>query len=392
MSGGLAASLASALTYVVDEPDALTESAAEAAAGVFLIAAGGTGGHVFPGLQVAQELRRRGRRAVFVGTRRGMEGRLASQAGFEVEFLNAGPLNRVSWAVWLRSLALLPLSIVQAWRLMRRLRPAAVLSLGGYAAGPAAAAAALRGIPIVALEPNAYPGLANRLAARFIKVALVGFDQARRYFPHSRVQTIGTPVRDAFFKLEPKPRSEWFTVLVTGGSQGARTLNQAAFDAAQLWAAKGGPFKLELIHQTGPDSYDGMTTRYKSLRGFPGIRVEAAAFIDDMPAAFARADLVVCRSGASALAELAAAGRASLLVPYPYAADDHQLRNAEAHAVAGAGRVIVDEEFSGERMVAEIEALLASPSDLEAMQAAARRRAAPDAASRVADCLQEIVS
>lgn len=353
----------------------------------FLIAAGGTGGHVLPGLAVARELQARGYGALFVGTARGMESRLVPAAGFDLRLMNVGPLNAVSLGRRLRTLATLPLAIFSAARLIREVRPPAVLSLGGYASGPLVAAAGLLGVPIVAMEPNAYPGLANRLSARWIRHAFVGFQAAEKHFPEGRTQVVGVPVKSEFFEVPRKPHVGRLTVLVTGGSQGAGRLNAATLEAARTWARDGFPGGLSIVHQTGRDEYTKVNDEYARLGNSSEIVLRAVPFIDDMPKAFSEADFVVCRAGASTLAELAAAGKASILVPYPHAADDHQRRNAQAMVDAGAARLVVDSEFNGERMVREIGTILGAAGRLEAMEDAARSLARPDAAGAVADQL-----
>lgn len=346
---------------------------------------------MIPGLEVAAELRRRGHECVFVGTAKGIETRLVPRAGFALELLAIGAFNRVSIARKLKTLLLAPRALAQASALLARRRPAAVLSLGGYASGPLAAAALARRVPLVALEPNAYPGLANRLAGRFAARALLGFEEASRWFPADRVETIGTPIRAAFFNLAPKQRRGPASVLVTGGSQGSRTLNRAAMEAARLWMKKPAPGGLKVLHQTGASEYNSVQSCFKSLsRADSEIVLQATPFIDDMGSAFAEADLVVCRAGASALAELAAAGKAAILVPFPHAADQHQLRNAEAVVAAGAARLVVDAEWTGERMVAETEAILGDGAELERMQQASRGLARPEAARIAADRLEEV--
>ncbi len=355
----------------------------------FAIAAGGTGGHVIPGLEVAAELRRRGHECVLVGTERGMENRLVPRAGFELETLRVGALNRVSLGRKLRTLAGLPLSIWAARALLRRRRPAAVLSLGGYASGPLTLAAVLSSLPVIAMEPNAYPGLANRLASRWVRRALLGFEDAVRYFPSGRSEVIGVPVRPEFFDIPRKQRAGFATVLVTGGSQGSRTLNRAAVDAVRLWTKKGFPGGIQVIHQTGSAQYNGILAEYETLSDTREVSVEAVPFLDDMPAAFARADLIISRAGASALAELSASGKASVLIPFPSAADDHQMRNAQAVAARGAAGVVADAEWSGERMVREVGAVLGASGRLEAMAEASRGLSRSGAAERAAEVLIE---
>jgi UDP-N-acetylglucosamine--N-acetylmuramyl-(pentapeptide) pyrophosphoryl-undecaprenol N-acetylglucosamine transferase len=344
---------------------------------------------VIPGLGVAAELRRRGHACVMVGTERGMESRLVPAAGLPLETLRIGALNRVSLRRKLQTFLELPRSVWDACVLLRKHEPDAVLSLGGYASGPLTLAAVLSGIPVIAMEPNAYPGLANRLAARWVRRALLGFDQALRFFPSGRAEVVGVPVRKEFFDIPRKEHVGRATVLITGGSQGSKTLNEAAREAARFWAEKGFPGGIELIHQTGPAEYNEIRSEYAALRNTREVSLEAVPFLDDMPAAFARADLIVSRAGASALAELSASGKASILIPFPFAADDHQMRNAQALAACGAARVVPDAEWTGERMVREIGGVLGAAGRLQAMEEAALSLAKPEAAMRAADVLIE---
>jgi UDP-N-acetylglucosamine--N-acetylmuramyl-(pentapeptide) pyrophosphoryl-undecaprenol N-acetylglucosamine transferase len=352
----------------------------------FLIAAGGTGGHVIPGLQIARELRRRGHNCLFVGTARGLESRLVPREGFALELLPAGALNRVSIRRQLVTMLRLPQALFEAGQLIDRERPAAVLSLGGYAAGPVLVASIMREIPVVVVEPNAKPGLAHRLAGPLVARALLGFPRGGRYFREGRSEFSGIPVREEFFGIPPKPHGRPCTVLITGGSQGSQRLNRAALEAVALWAAKNRLGELKFLHQTGANEYNEIQSAYVLHRA----NAEVAPFFDDMPRAFAEADLVICRSGASAVGELAAAGKASILIPFPFSADDHQARNAEAMAAAGGARLVLDSDWNGKRMVEEIERLLDSPALLEQMEKAARTLARPGAAARAAGRLEEL--
>jgi UDP-N-acetylglucosamine--N-acetylmuramyl-(pentapeptide) pyrophosphoryl-undecaprenol N-acetylglucosamine transferase len=350
----------------------------------FVMAGGGTGGHVIPALAVAQELRRRGHQPVFFGTRQGYEGRLVPPAGFPMEWIEVGGLNRVSLAQKVRALLLLPRSVARVWSWMARERPGAVFSMGGYVAGPVVLAAILRGIPIVAMEPNAVPGMTNRGAARWTARALVNFDETASYFPPGRTEVTGVPVRQEFFTIAPRPADSTFTVLVTGGSQGSRTLNHAGRDSWPLFAKAGVPIRI--IHQAGRGNAAALAEAFAESK----LEGEVVEFIADMPAAFSDADLVVCRSGASTVSELAAAGRASILVPFPYAADNHQQRNAEAMERAGAARLVLDSEMSGRRMFDEVMDLYRSRDRLADMEIRAREMGKPQAAERAASVLEQI--
>jgi len=351
----------------------------------FLMAGGGTGGHVMPALAVARELERHGHHAVFVGTRGGFEAKLVPAAGFPVEWIEIGGLKGVGVVKVLRTMVALPLSVLRVLRILARRRPAAVFSMGGYVAGPVVIAAVLRGVPIVAMEPNAVPGFTNRHIARFVQRALVTFDETARFFPPGRAEVTGVPVRREFFELPRKPHGPALTVLITGGSRGSRTLNNAARDSWPLFRELGLPIRI--IHQTGAvPAYEEIAREFAAC----GVEGRVAAFIDDMPAAFAEADLIVCRSGAGAVAELAAAGKPAILVPFPYATDDHQLHNAEAFERAGAARLVLDKDMTGARLVQEIGELASNPSLLDQMAANARTLAHPGAAERAVHVLEEI--
>jgi UDP-N-acetylglucosamine--N-acetylmuramyl-(pentapeptide) pyrophosphoryl-undecaprenol N-acetylglucosamine transferase len=340
-----------------------------------VLAGGGTGGHVIPALAIAEELREHGHAAAFVGTARGLETRLVPKAGFPLYLVKVGALNRVSFATRLRTLIDLPLSIFAAMRILRRLRAQVVIGVGGYAAGPATMAAVLLRIPVVLFEANVVPGFANRVVARFAANAAVHFAQTGKWF--RRFEVTGVPVRPSFFAL-PARRSQPSTLLVFGGSQGARALNRIVRDSAGE-LLKRMP-NLKIVHQTGEREFDELRRFYDSAR----IGVEAHPFLDDMAQRFADADLIVCRSGASTVAEIAAAGKCALLVPFPGAADDHQLRNAELLEQAGAALLVAESELTAERFVQQVTALLGAPEQMAAMGAKARALAHPDAAAHIA--------
>ena len=346
----------------------------------FLMAGGGTGGHVIPALAVARELRRRGHGVFFVGTARGLEAKLVPAEGFELKEIAIGGLNRVSAGQKLATLARLPFVTLASMRY----REAAVFSMGGYVAGPPVMAALVKRVPEVVMEPNAVPGFTNRAIGRLVARALVAFPETGRYFAAGRSEVTGLPVREEFFAIAPKPRVERLNVLITGGSQGSRTLNRAGRESWPLFRAAG--FPIRIVHQCGAAAADEMREAFAAS----GLEGEVTPFIADMPAAFAAADLVVCRSGAGAVSELAAAGRPSILVPFPFAADDHQARNAEAIERGGAARLVRDAEMNGERLYTLVRELAAAEGALERMGAAARQFARPGAARRAAEILEEV--
>jgi UDP-N-acetylglucosamine--N-acetylmuramyl-(pentapeptide) pyrophosphoryl-undecaprenol N-acetylglucosamine transferase len=346
----------------------------------FLMAGGGTGGHVIPGLAVARELRTRGHKVFFVGTDRGLEAKLVPAEGFELKKINIGGLNRVGASQKLATLLRLPLVTLGC----RKFQAKAVFSMGGYAAGPPVMAALLRRIPVVVMEPNAVPGFTNRIIGRFVSRALIAFPETAAHFPRGRTEVTGLPVRDDFFRIPPKPPGDVLNILITGGSQGSKTLNRAGRESWPLFRAADLPVRI--VHQTGPAGFEEMRARFAES-GLPG---EIVPFLSDMPSAFAEADLVVSRSGAGAVSELAAAGRPSILVPFPFAADDHQTRNAEAMQRGGAARMVRDSEMSGEKLFAAIRELADSSDALARMGQAARQFAKPGAARRAADILEEV--
>jgi len=346
-----------------------------------LIAAGGTGGHIFPGIAVAQEIQRRDpdRRIVFVGTRRGLEGRLVPRAGHELALLPVRPLVSVGLARTLLGLLSLPYALLRALVLIVRLRPDSVLGVGGYAGGPVVLMAALFGIRTVILEPNASPGFTNRVLGPIVRHVACSYEEAQRAFGRKGVLT-GNPVRSQLTHLPTKPHSAPFTLLTFGGSQGSRVLNRALLAALPSLPAAD---DLRIVHQTGPAMHAETVAAYRAA----GREDEVLAFIDDMDRRYAQADVVVARSGATTCAELAATGRAAILVPFAQAAGDHQRVNARAFADAGAAVLIEERELSGPTLSAAVRALMAVPGRIASMEQAARALARPDAAARVADLL-----
>jgi len=350
-----------------------------------LIAGGGTGGHIFPALAVARELKKRyDAEVLFVGTARGMESRLVPEAGFELKLIDVGPLKSVSLLTRLRTLARLPSSIFACKRLIREFRPGAVLGVGGYASGPAMAAALWLKIPAMAFEPNAMPGFANRLVGKRVQAAAINFPAAAKWFRNAEVA--GIPVRPEFFALAPPSGPPH--LLVFGGSQGARILNQKMPRVIQplLDAVPG----LTVLHQSGPRHADATEAAYKASGADPA-RWQVRPFLSDMAAQFGRAQLVLARSGASTVAELGAAGKPALLVPFAAATDEHQRRNAEAMATAGAAVVLLEPDLDlPGKLLETLAGLLNTPTRLAAMSAAARSQAHPSAAERIAERLVEL--
>lgn len=349
-----------------------------------LIAAGGTGGHLFPGIAVAEELVRREptTRVVFVGTPRGLESRLVPQAGYELVLLPIKPLNAVGPLRLALGLLALPWAMVRAVWLVLRLGPAAVLGIGGYAGGPVTLAAALLGVPTVILEPNARPGFTNRVLRPFVGRAACAYPATLSSFGKKGVVT-GNPVRGGFARLPRREHRPPLTLLVFGGSQGSKALNDAVVEALPHLP---GPERLRIVHQTGERMRETVAAAHEA--SVHGATSEVVAFLDDMVERMATADLVLCRSGATTCAELTVGGRAAVLVPFARAADDHQRTNARALQDAGAARMIEEKDLTGPALAEELSALVDAPSRIAEMEDAARGLGRPDAAARVADLLE----
>jgi UDP-N-acetylglucosamine--N-acetylmuramyl-(pentapeptide) pyrophosphoryl-undecaprenol N-acetylglucosamine transferase len=349
-----------------------------------ILAGGGTGGHVIPAIAIAQELQKRYQAEVlFIGTARGLENRLVPTAGFPLQLVKVGALNRVSLATRLKTLFDLPRALFGAGRLLNEFQPDVVIGVGGYASGPAMLAAIRRRIPTLAFEPNVVPGFANRVVSRFVSAAAVQFEQTAERFRNAVVT--GVPVRPAFFQIPRKPYVQASpTLLVFGGSQGARAINQAVTRAIRPLAGR--VPGLQVIHQTGERDYNDVLAAYTQA----DVPAEAHKFIDDMPGFFARADLILCRSGASTVAEIAAAGKPAVFVPFPLAADDHQRRNAEALERTGAAVVVEETKLDEVWLVDTICALFDFPDKLARMGDAARAMAHPEAAKDIAELAAKI--
>ena len=348
-----------------------------------LIAGGGTGGHIIPALAVARELvARHEAEILFVGTARGMESRLVPEAGFKLKLVDVGQLKNVSWLTRLRPLLRLPFSVRTCNKLIREFKPHVVFGVGGYASGPAMAAALRLRIPAMAFEPNAMPGLANRLVGKRVQAAAVNFKSAARWFRNAEVT--GIPVRPEFFTLEA-PTAPDPHMLIFGGSQGARIFNlHLPKILPELLNAVPG---LTVLHQSGARHFEPTQAAYTASGADPE-RWDVQAFIDDMPRHFAQATLVMARSGASTVAELAAAAKPALLIPFAAAADNHQRRNAEEMVKAGAALLLTETDLDVPgKLLAALVSLLSNPERLAAMAAAARTQAHPDAAERISNRL-----
>ncbi len=342
-----------------------------------ILAGGGTGGHVIPALAIAQELKRKYQaELLFIGTSRGIENRLVPAAGFSLKLIEVGTLNRVNWQTRLKTVLGLPGAVVEARGMLKEFHPDVVIGVGGYASGPAMLAAVVARIPTLVFEPNVVPGFANRVVARWVSAAAVHFEESKGYFKNAQVT--GVPVRQAFFEVTAS-NSGPPTLLAFGGSQGAHAINRVMMETAPGLIER--IPDLHIIHQTGERDYSAAQDAYTALGG----SAEAHRFIDNMPAYFAQADLILCRSGASTVAEIAAAAKPAVFVPFPRAADDHQKRNAEALARAGAAVMLEETNLNRESLMNTVTSLFADRTRLTQMGQAASKLAHPNAARDVAE-------
>jgi UDP-N-acetylglucosamine--N-acetylmuramyl-(pentapeptide) pyrophosphoryl-undecaprenol N-acetylglucosamine transferase len=357
-----------------------------------VIAGGGTGGHLYPGIAVARELlvRRPDAQISFAGTSRGLEARVVPLEGFSLDLIRSSGIKGKAIADRARGAALLPLSLLDAWRVVSRRRPDVVIGVGGFSSGPVVLVAAMRGVPTMLLEQNAVPGLTNRLLAPFVRAAAVTFERTKPFFGEKAVVT-GNPVRPEFLQeaapqteLDTDDRSSNTRVLVFGGSQGAHAINVAMVEAAAELAA-GSP-RLRLTHQTGERDVEMVRAAYRRA----GLEADVEPFLFDMGRRIGQADLIVCRAGATTLAEITAAGKAAILIPLPTATDDHQRQNAEALATTGAAEVLLQADATGPALARRILTLAADPEARARVGQAARRLARPDAARLIVDRAVEL--
>lgn len=355
-----------------------------------LIAGGGTGGHLFPGIALAEEVSTRHPKnaVVFVGTDRGLEARAVPAAGFPLETIKVQGLKGKGLGGLVTGLFALPRAFFQSWFLLRRHRPDVVVGVGGYASGPVVLAAWMQRVPTAVQEQNALPGLTNRILGRFVDSVFICFEEARAFFPQRKTHLVGNPVRRKLFDnyLASKQQHERFNVLVIGGSLGAKGLNARVLAALEHM----GDLKpqLHFVHQTGKADLEGVRRGYEE-RGFDA---EVVEFIEDMSSAYAGADLVVCRAGATTLAELTVCRKPSILVPFPYATDDHQAVNAGALVSAGAAVMFRESELDGPKLAEQIRSLRADPERLRKMEKAAGLLGRPEAAKELADvCVQMMI-
>jgi UDP-N-acetylglucosamine--N-acetylmuramyl-(pentapeptide) pyrophosphoryl-undecaprenol N-acetylglucosamine transferase len=350
-----------------------------------LIAAGGTGGHIYPGIAVAKEIMRRDEtnEVLFVGTAKGLETRIVPESGFQLSLIHSAGLKNVGFIAKAKGLGLLPRSFLEARKIIRQFRPHVVVGAGGYVSGPVLLMAAIMGVPTLVMDSNALPGFTNRRLARFIDKAALTFDEAMPFFGKKGVVT-GNPVRPEFFEIKPHEIGDRVELLIFGGSQGARAINQAVIAALPLMQDL--RERLSITHQTGEVMFDEVRAAYEGA----GWEADVRPYISNMPEAFDEADLVMSRAGATTCAELVAAGKAAILIPLPTAADDHQRKNAEAMAGAGAARMILQSDISGESVSRELRQNIEDPAEIKVMSANAKKLGRPDAAEAVYELIDEL--
>lgn len=358
-----------------------------------IIAGGGTGGHLFPAIAVAEEMKRRSEthEILFVGTKKGIEGKVLPEEGWPLRFVMAEGIKGRGFAEKMKALLKMFYGTMQSLSIIRSFRPEVILGVGGYASAPVLLAGRLAGIPTAVHEQNALPGMTNRLLGKVVRKVFISYPDSEKYFNGSKTAVTGNPVRKAILKALKGDKKvhvmESFTLLVFGGSRGAKRINEAvakAINEKKLNQVKG----LKVIHQTGPEDFEMVKKAYNGAE----ITAEIVPFIKDMGRVYSEADLVLCRAGATTITELLAAGKPSILIPYPYAADDHQRVNAEVIVSEGAALMVTDSELTAERFAKEVSRLFENREKLAHMGKQAKRLARRDAAQIICDELCQLVA
>ena len=348
-----------------------------------LIAAGGTGGHIYPGIAVAKELMYRDETSevLFVGTAKGLETRIVPENGFQLSVIKSTGLKNVGLKGKIRGMMILPKSFLEAWKLIRDYRPNVVIGAGGYVSGPVLLTAALMGRRTLVMDSNALPGFTNRKLAKFVDKAALTFEDAVPFFGKKAVVT-GNPVRGEFFDIELEEPHSPLRLLVFGGSQGSQAINRAVTAAAEFLDKSA----VSIVHQTGEADHETVSAEYEAA----GWNADVRPYITNMVDSFREADLIICRAGATTCAEVAAAGKPAIMIPLPTAADDHQRKNAEALVRAGAAEMILQSELTGKSLADKIDELKSDAARLVEMSRSARKLARPDAAAATVDIIEEL--
>ncbi len=342
-----------------------------------VIAGGGTGGHLFPGIAIAETLKAEyDAEVLFVGTESGIESREVPKAGFNLETIEVAGLKRVGPIQFLKSLLAIPRALLQSVNILRRFGATAVIGVGGYASGPLVLMAAMLGIPTAICEQNSVPGLTNKILSKFVKRIFCSFEKSKEYFPPQKCEMAGNPVRQSF--LAGRSQARGGLIFTFGGSQGAKILNDNVPAALGLIKKRG--HNITAIHQTGRSGFDEVQVAYNNVE----VAAEVTTFIDKMAETYLKADIVICRAGATSCAELTALGVPAILIPFPFAADDHQRHNAIDLAEAGAALILEQTDLTPERLADQIEELLTERHRRDAMAKAARDKGKPDAGAVIA--------
>jgi len=358
-----------------------------------VIAGGGTGGHLFPGIAIAEAFveREKGNEVLFIGTERGIEARVLPGGTFPLRTIKARPIQGRSLLEKGKAVWSLPMAVCEACSILKEFQPQLVLGVGGYAAGPTLLAAFFLGMKRAIQEQNVMPGMTNRMLKWFSQRIFVAFEEAKKYFPQEKTVVTGNPIRKKFFTTLQESngmsrQEDRFTLLIFGGSAGAHRINQAMIEA--LDHLQGIRSSLKIIHQTGNKDFDFVSEGYRE-KGFEAL---VKPFIEDMATYYRISDLVVCRSGASTVAELAVCGKAALLIPYPYAAHDHQFINAKKLVDLGAARMVLDRELTGQIMAETLLHLYDHPEERVGMEGAIRRLGRPRAAEEIVDHCYSLIA
>lgn len=355
-----------------------------------IIAGGGTGGHLFPGLAVAEEIKRRhpGSDILFVTGRKSIEMTILERYGFEQAAISIEGVKGRGWFKGITVMSRLPYTLYQSYRIIRAWSPLLVLGVGGYSSGPVCLAARIMRIPTVIHEQNTYPGLTNRLLSRIVNRVFISFEESREHFSRGTLVLTGNPIRQELldYKVVDQEPDKPFTLFVTGGSQGAAAVNQAFIKAVAILKDKGKD--LGIIHQTGEMDYQHVKEEYTRM----GIQADVHAFVRDMAAAYGRADLLVGRAGAATVSELAALGKPSVLIPFPYSANQHQVTNARVLAEVGGAILLLQKDLSGESLAKVLIKYMEDRTALREMGERTRKKGRPHAARVIADQLEEMMN
>mgnify|MGYP001392510591 FL=1 len=353
-----------------------------------IIVGGGTGGHLFPGIAIAREFQKRNPKIkiLFVGTRRGIEYKVLPKENFELKtILSSGLKGKISWRT-LIALVEIPIAFLQSLWVLINFRPKLVLGVGGYVSGPFVLMAWLLRIPTAIQEQNSMPGMTNRILGRIVDKIFVTFEKSKKHFPRKKIEVTGNPIREEYYEAKVRRKESRFNVLIFGGSKGASSINRAMVEALDYLSEDKN--SLHFIHQTGEEQFENVKKSYR----LKNVSADVSKFIFNMADDYRRSNLIICRAGASTLAEIAACGRAAILVPYPFAANNHQQLNAEYLVEQGAALMVKDCDLSGKKIAELIKEMMHQPNLLQEMEKTSAGVAKKDAGKKVVDLCYELVA